>query len=123
MSIKKIGGSGPPDVAETGDASGPERPRGASEAFGRHLQASPHAGADDIAGLQAVVAGAVQAVRRGDLEPEAALESIIESSREILQGELPPEVDIDDVLEYVRETLEGDPSFMALVKGTSPSGT
>ena len=47
----------------------------------------------------------------------------MDGSREILQKELPAEVDIDDVLEYIRETLEGDPAFMALVKGTSPSGT
>lgn len=123
MSIKKIGGSGPPEVPETGEAQGPGKAGGASAAFGERLQAAAHADAEDVAGLQAVVAGAVQAVRRGDLAPEAALESIMDGSREILQKELPAEVDIDDVLEYIRETLEGDPAFMALVKGTSPSGT
>lgn len=64
----------------------------------------------------------VQSVRSGDLEPDAALETIVERSREVLRRELPPEVDIDDVLEYIRETLEGDPAFMALVKGSAPSG-
>ena len=61
-------------------------------------------------------------MRRGDLEPQVALESIIEGSREILRGELPSEVDIEDVLEYIREILAGDPAFMTLVKGTAPSG-
>jgi hypothetical protein len=123
LSIKKIGGAGPPEVPGSGEASGPERPREAHEAFTEHLKAAAGAGTDDQGGLQAVVLEAVQSVRRGDLEPEAALESIIQGSREILRAELPAEVDIDDVLEYIRETLEGDPAFMALVKGSAPSGT
>ena len=123
MSIKKIGGPGPPEVTGSGDADGPEPSRGPAQAFGQRLQAaagSVPAGGD---GLQAVVLDVVQAVQRGDLEPDRALETIVEGSREILRAELPPEVDIDDVLEYIRETLEGDPAFMALVKGTAPSGT
>lgn len=123
MSIKKIGGSGPPRVTGAGESRGPERPRAAGEAFGEKLRAAAGAQADRSGDLQAVVLDVVQAVQRGDLEPEAALQSIVEGSREILVRELPPEVDIDDVLEYIRETLEGDPAFMALVKGTASSGT
>jgi len=123
LSIKKIGGSGPPEVAGSGDDRGPEQARGAHEAFAERLQAAAGAGTGDVDGLQAVISEAVQSVRRGDLEPQVALESIIEGSREILLSELPSEVDIEDVLEYIRETLEGDPAFMALMKGSTPSGT
>jgi hypothetical protein len=123
LSIKKIGGSGPPEVTGAGESRSPGTPRTAGEAFGDTLRAAAGAPADRSGDLQAVVLDVVQSVQRGDLEPEAALQSIVEGSREILMRELPPEVDIDDVLEYIRETLEGDPAFMALVKGTAPSGT
>jgi hypothetical protein len=123
LSIKKIGGSGPPEVTGTGESRAPQTPRTAGEAFGETLRAAGGAQADRSGDLQAVVLDVVQSVQRGDLEPEAALQSIVEGAREILVRELPPEVDIDDVLEYIRETLEGDPAFMALVKGTAPSGT
>jgi len=123
LSIKKIGGAGPPDVTGAGEARDPATARAPGEAFGDTLRAATGARADRSGDLQAVVLDVVQSVQRGDLEPEVALQTIVERSREILLRELPPEVDIDDVLEYIRETLEGDPTFMALVKGTAPSGT
>lgn len=120
MTVKKIGGPGSTPV------TGPEEPggkpsAGVREAFKQSLQASP-AGAT-AAGLEGVVMQAVEAVRRGDLEPDRALESILESSRQVLASELPAEVDMEDVLQYIRETLEGDPTFLSLLEGTAPSGT
>jgi hypothetical protein len=119
LTVKKISGPGSAPVA------GPEEPgqkpaRRVGSSFAQSLgQAARGQGAEG--GLEAVVLEAAQAVRRGDLDPDQALESILSTTRQVLARDLPPEVDMEDVLQYIKETLESDPTFLALLTGSAPT--
>jgi len=118
MTVRKIGG---PGIVPPADREEPEPAARAGEAFRDVLRASP-AGAPGAPGLEGVVTGAVEAVRRGEIGADQAISTILEGARGVLAGDLPAGVDIDDVLEYIRETLEGDPAFVRLLEGVHGPG-
>jgi hypothetical protein len=123
LSIKKIGGPGQPEITGPSGPRSGDRAQEVREPFDGLVERTGPAEGQASASIEGVLVEAVEAVRRGDLDPDQALESILEGSRSVLETQLPAEVDMEDVLEYIRETLEGDPTFMALLKGTVPSGS
>lgn len=116
MDIKKIGGPSAPDPQQDTEPSGPDR-KGVQAPFDA---ASREAGSatEGLEALDAAVTDTVEAVRRGEIQPEQALEAVMEAARATIVEALPDEVDSEQVLEYIRETLEDDPTFSALIRGT-----
>ena len=119
MTVKKI--SGPGSAPPVGPEEPTARPAGqVGRTFAESLEKAVRS-QGSAGGLEAVVLEAAQSVRRGEIEPEQALESILAATRQVLAKDLPPEVDMEDVLQYIRETLESDPAFLTLLKGSAPT--
>lgn len=115
MDVKKIG---PPEGASSVDSTSPTASpaKGVQKSFHPDQQV-PEGAAAALDGLQDVMLETVQAVRQGDLEPDQALDAIVDGARESLAASLPEAVDTEQVLEYIRETLQEDPAFLALLEG------
>ncbi len=116
MQVKKTAGPSATGLVQAPDEASPARPA-AQAPFGESLGPSP-AGTSQAAGLDSIVEGIVGEVRAGRLEPEAALDSIVEAAREMVAASLPNDVDTEQVLEYIRETLKDDPTFNSLLRGS-----
>jgi hypothetical protein len=110
LDIKKIGGPSAPDPQQDTEPSGPDR-KGVQAPFDA---ASREAGSA-TEGLEALDAAVTDT---GEIQPEQALEAVMEAARATIVEALPDEVDSEQVLEYIRETLEDDPTFSALIRGT-----
>jgi len=124
VDIKKTGGPGATDAIDAPDASRrSDATRGPETSFGERVGEAAASPPDLAPSLETALVDVVEAVRRGEIAPEAAIDHMIELSRETLASVLPPEVDMDEALGYIRETLENDPAFLALLEGTVPGGS